>query len=37
VQIKQWRREKAGAELAVSEAAIASHLPELLDQALHIE
>jgi CheY-like chemotaxis protein len=29
--------QKAGAELAVSEAAIASHLPELLDQALHIE
>ena len=29
--------QKAGAELAVSEAAIASHLPELLDQALHVE
>jgi len=29
--------QHAGAELAVSEAAIASHLPELLNQALHIE
>jgi CheY-like chemotaxis protein len=29
--------QKAGAELAVSEAAIANHLPELLNQALHIE
>jgi tetratricopeptide (TPR) repeat protein len=28
---------RAGAELAVSEAAINSHLPELLNQALHIE
>jgi len=28
---------KAGAELTVSEAAITSHLPELLNQALHIE
>ena len=29
--------QKAGAELAVSEAAIANHLPELLNQALRIE
>jgi len=29
--------QKAGAELAVSEAAIANHLPELLNQALNIE
>jgi CheY-like chemotaxis protein len=29
--------QTAGAELAVSEAAITSHLPELLNQALHIE
>jgi CheY-like chemotaxis protein len=29
--------QKAGAELAVSEAAITNHLPELLNQALHIE
>ena len=29
--------QKAGAKLAVSEAAITSHLSELLDQALHIE
>lgn len=29
--------QKAGAKLAVSEAAIISHLPELLDQALHVE
>jgi hypothetical protein len=29
--------QKAAAELAVSEAAIANHLPELLNQALHIE
>ena len=28
---------KAGAELVVSEAAITSHLPELLDQALRID
>jgi DNA-binding NarL/FixJ family response regulator len=35
----QWlaAAQKAGAELVVSEAAIASHLPELLDQALHVE
>jgi CheY-like chemotaxis protein len=29
--------QKAGAELAVSAAAIVNHLSELLDQALHIE
>jgi CheY-like chemotaxis protein len=29
--------QKAGAGLAVSEAAITNHLPELLNQALHIE
>ena len=29
--------QKAGAELVVSGAAIANHLPELLNQALHIE
>jgi hypothetical protein len=29
--------QKAGAKLAVSEIAIANHLPELLDQALQIE
>jgi CheY-like chemotaxis protein len=28
---------ETGAELAVSEAAIANHLPELLNQALHME
>jgi DNA-binding NarL/FixJ family response regulator len=28
---------KAGAALAVSEAAIINHLPELLNQALHLE
>jgi DNA-binding response OmpR family regulator len=29
--------QKAGADLAVSEAAITNHLPELLNQALHID
>ena len=29
--------QKAGANLAVSETAIANHLPELLNQTLHIE
>ena len=35
----QWMAavQKAGAELAVNEAAITNHLPELLGQALHIE
>jgi CheY-like chemotaxis protein len=31
------KARKAGAELAVNEAAITNHLPELLNQALHIE
>jgi len=31
------KARKTGAELAVSEAAIINHLPELLNQALHLE
>jgi hypothetical protein len=29
--------EKAGADFTVGETAIASHLPQLVDRALHVE
>jgi hypothetical protein len=29
--------QKAGASLIIGETALASHLPQLLDQAMHID
>jgi hypothetical protein len=29
--------QKAGAELAVGEAAISNHLPDMINRALHID